>query len=186
MAITITAKNMELTPAIRDYAEKKLGKLDRHLTNILETKIEIAEQKARYPEQRFVAQVTVDNDGTLLRGEERGQDVYSAIDKTAKVMERLVERYRGKVNRKGRGYSPIKGKINAEPPTPVQPARKIVKTKHFVITPMSPEEAVDQMELLGHSFFLFFNTETKKLNLLYQRKDENYGLIDPDVEWTPR
>lgn len=185
MAIQITAKNMELVPAARNYAEKKLGKLDRHLPSIVETKVEIIEEKTKSPEDRYVVQVTVNSEGTLLRGEERGVDLFTAIDKTAKVIDRQIERYRGKVNRKGRGYSPVRGKSESETRSSPPPTRKVVKTKRFTIKPMSTEEAIDQMELLGHNFFLFYNTETKKLNLLYQRRDENYGLIDPDIDWTP-
>jgi len=184
MAIQISAKNMELAPAARDYAEKKLGKLNRHLPNIIETKVEIIEEKTRSPEDRYIVQVTVNSAGTLLRGEERGVDLFTAIDKTARIMDRQIERYRGKLNRKGRGFSPVRG--NSEiTGTPPPPTRRVVKTKRFAIKPMSTEEALDQMELLGHSFFLYFNIETKKLNLVYQRRDENYGLIDPDIDWTP-
>jgi putative sigma-54 modulation protein len=185
MAIQISAKNMELAQGARDYAEKKLGKLDRHLPDIIETKVEIIEEKTKSPEDRYVVQVTINSNGTLLRGEERGVDLFTAIDKTAKVMDRQIERYRGKLNRKGRGFSPVRGKSESETVSPPPPARKVVKTKRFVISPMSTEEAIDQMELLGHNFFLFFNIDDKKLNVVYQRRDNNYGLIDPDIDWTP-
>lgn len=182
MEVQITTKNMELLPAARSYAEKKLGKLDRYLPNIIETKIEIAEEKTKFPQDRYVVQVTINNDGTLLRGEERGDDLFTAIDKVAKIMDRQIERYRGKLHHKGRGFSPVRGISEGVPESPPLPSRKLVKTKQFAVQPMSTEEAIDRMELLGHSFFLFYNTDTKRLNLVYQRKDENYGLIEPEIE----
>jgi putative sigma-54 modulation protein len=182
MAIQITAKNMELASAARDYAEKKLGKLDRHLPNILETKVEIIEQKTKSPEDRYIVQVTVNSDGTLLRSEERGADLFIAIDKTAKVLDRQIERFKGKLYHKGRGFSPVTGKSeNGTEQLPTS-AGKIVKVKRFAIQPMSTEEAIDQMELLGHNFFLFYNMENDRLNLVYRRNDSDYGLIDPEMQ----
>jgi putative sigma-54 modulation protein len=81
MSLQVTAKNIELTPELRQYIERKLGKLSRHLPGIIEARVEIAEEKTRSPQQRFIAQVTVDSSGTLLRGEERGEELFSAIDK---------------------------------------------------------------------------------------------------------
>ena len=182
MDVQITVKNMELLPTARSYAEKKLGKLDRHLPRKIETKVEIGEEKTKSPGDRYVVQVTINSDGTLLRGEERGADLFAAIDKVTKVMNRQIEHYKGKLQRKGRGYSPVRGKMEGETEPPPLSDHKVVKTKRFTIKPMSAEEAIDQMELLGHNFFLFYNAKTQKINLVYQRKDENYGLIDPDLE----
>lgn len=179
MELQITAKNTELPPAALTYADKKLGKLDKHLLNIIEANVEITEENTKAQKDRYIVQVTINTDGTLLRGEERGVDVFTAIDKVAKVMNGQIERYKGKLNHKSRGFSPIRGTATESPSVPIH---KLVKTKKFSVKPMSPGEAIDQMELLGHTFFLFYNTDTKKLNLVYQRKDKNYGLIDPDME----
>jgi putative sigma-54 modulation protein len=185
MTIKITAKNLDLQPSARDYAEKKLGRLDRRLPDNIETKVEIIEEKTRSPEDRYVVQVTINTGSTLLRGEERAVDVFTAIDKTAGVMDRQIERYHGKLRRKSRGFSPVRGKSEADSLAPLPAAARVVKIKRFSIASMNTEEAIDQMELLGHTFFLFFNLETKRINLLYQRKDGNYGVIDPDIEWVP-
>jgi len=181
MELQITGKNMELMPAVRHYIERKLGKLSRHLPNIIESKVEISEEKTKSPQQRFVVQVTVDSSGTFLRGEERGEDLFTAIDRVAAIMERQIEHYKGKLYQKGRGSSLARGGFSEEV-TEAQPPKRVVKVKQFAVKPMSVAEAIDQMELLDHDFFLFFNADSEGLNLLYRRKDGNYGLIEPELE----
>jgi putative sigma-54 modulation protein len=180
MELQITCKNIELTPTLRQFIERKLGKLSRHLPNIIEQKVEIYEEKTKSPEQHFVVQVTLDSNGTLLRGVERGEDLLKAINKVAAVMDRQIERYKGKLYEKGRGSSLARSEFN-EDDEAAQPPRKVVKIKRFVVKPMSVFEAIDQMELLGHDFFLFFNIDSEELNLLYRRKDGDYGLIEPEL-----
>ena len=179
MELQITGKNIKLAPAVRQYIERKLGKLDRHLPNMRESKVEISEEKTRSPQQRFVVQVTLDSNGVLLRGEERGEDVFAAVDKVTAVMDRQIEHYRGKRYDKGKSSSFARDKLVEEAETPQR--RNVVKVKRFAVKPMSVAEAVDQMELLGHDFFLFFNGDTEELNLLYRRKNGNYGLIEPEL-----
>ena len=180
MELQITGKNMEILPAVRSQIERKLGKLGRHLPNITESKIEISEEKTKSPQQRFVVQVTIDSNGTLLRGEERGKDLFVAIDKVAEVMSRQIERYKGKRYEKGRGSSLARSGFSEEVAEERPPGR-VVKIKRFIVKPMSVDEAVGQMELLGHDFFLFFNADSEELNLLYRRKDGNCGLIEPEL-----
>jgi len=180
MELQITGKNIDLSPAVRRYIERKLGKLSRHLPNIVGFKVEIFEEKTKSPQQRFVAQVTIDSSGTLLRGEERGDNLFIAVDKVAAVMNRQIEHYKGKRYDKGRSSSLARGELGEEMAV-TQPLRKVVKVKRFAVKPMSVAEAIDQMELLGHDFFLFFNADTEGLNLLYRRKDGNYGLIEPEL-----
>jgi putative sigma-54 modulation protein len=175
MELNITAKNIELTPNVRQLIEKKLGKLGRHLPDIREYKVEIAREKTKNTKEHFSVQLTIDSHGTLLRGVERGEDLPAAIIKVAAVIDRQIERYKGKLYEKGRGGSP-KDEMEAEPP----PTGRVVKVKRFAVKPMSPAEAIDQMELLGHDFFLFFNAESEELNLLYRRHDGDYGLIEPE------
>lgn len=178
MELQITGQNIELSASVRRYIERKLGKLSRHLPNIIESKVEIAEEKTKSPDQHYVVRVTIDSSGTLLHGEERGQDPFTAIDKIAEVMDRQIEHYKGKLYEKGRGNSLTRGEFTEKA---VQPPREIVKMKRFVIKPMSVAEAIDQMELLGHDFFLFLNADDEELKLLYRRKDGNYGLIEPEL-----
>jgi len=177
MELQITSKNMELTPTVRQLIESKLGKLGRHLPDIREYKVEIARDQARASKEHFVVQLTIDSHGTLLRGAERGEDLTVAINKVASVINRQIERYKGKLYEKGRGSSPDIDDFEEEPP----PAGKVVKVKRFNVKPMSVAEAIDQMELLGHDFFLFFNADSEELNLVYRRHDGDYGLIEPEM-----
>ncbi len=183
MEIQVTGKNIELLPNVRDYVIRKLDKINRLLLKIFTFDVEIAEEKTKSPQQHYVVQVTINNNGTLLRGEERGQDVFTAIDKVAEVMHRQVEHYKGKRFEKGRNGSPIRG-TTVEQQRETQLAEsaavdrsQVVKNKKFHVKPMSVEEAIDQMELLGHDFFLFRDAETEEINLVYRRKDGNVGLI---------
>ena len=181
MDLQVTGKNIELTTELRNYIEKKLGKLHRHLPNITEADVEITEEKTKSPMERFIAQVTIDSSGTLLRGEERGEDMFTAIDKVASIMDRQIERYKGKrYNRKGNASLARNGANGEE--TVVKTSHPVVKSKRFAVKLMSVDEASEQMELLGHDFFLFLNKDGGKLNLLYRRKDKDYGIIEPMLE----
>ena len=178
MELQITGQNIEILPTVRGRIERKLGKLGRHFTDITGCKVELVEEKTKSPQQRFVAQVTLDVNGTLLRGEERGDNLLSAIDKVVSVIDRQIERYKGKRYNKGRGSSFARDKgMTEEGPS----AEEVVKVKRFVVKPMSISDAIEQMELLGHDFFLFHNAETRELNLLYRRIDGNYSIIEPEL-----
>lgn len=179
MELQITGKNMEIAPTVRSYVERKLSKLNRHLPMILEAKAEITEEKTKSRQQRFVVQITVNSKGTLLRAEHRAEELFMAIDKVVATMNRQIERYKGKRYDKGRGSSFARAEL---PPEATEPAPRLTKTKRFAIKPMPTDEAIEQMELLGHDFFLFYNTETEGLNLVYRRRDGNYGLIEPEMK----
>jgi putative sigma-54 modulation protein len=183
MEMQITGKNIEIQPAVRDSIKRKLGKVDRHLSNIVSFDIVASEEGTRAPEQRYIVQVTVNNKGTFLRGEERGQDLYTAVDKVAEVIGRQIEHYKGKLPYSKKGATPSIRTSTAEVIAGLDAESadmnpKVFKTKNFDVKPMSLYEPVDQMELLGHDFFLFFNPDNNRMNLLYRRKDGNYGLIE--------
>jgi putative sigma-54 modulation protein len=189
MDIQITGKNLDVLPKVRSYITKKLGKVDKYLDKIVAFEVVISEEKTRSPEQRSVVQVTINNHGTLLRAEERGPDTRTAIDKVADVLDHQIEHYRGKLpyanKRKSTSIrtSAAESEVALEEEFTVEEAGpKIVKTKKFDIKPMSIEEAVDQMVLLAHDFFLFYNQDNNQINLLYLRKDGNYGLIEPSTK----
>jgi putative sigma-54 modulation protein len=180
--LQIFSKNMEIPPDIRTYIQKKIGKLTHYLPKITEAKVEIHEQNTKSPQHRYTAQVTLNSKGIILRGEERGERVRVAIDAVAEVLERQIERYKGKIQDKGRGLSLARqpeGEVVEEKEMKDLP--RVVKLKRFTVKPMSVSEASEQMELLGHSFFLFVNTDNDRLCLLYRRHDGNYGLIEPEV-----
>jgi putative sigma-54 modulation protein len=161
------------------YVEKKIGKLDRYLPTVSEGKVEISHEGAKLPEQRFSVQVTLDSRGVLIRAQEKSKDIRTAVDKVVDVLSKRIERYKGKLYDKGRGISFARqgAAIEAEE---IEAPKRVVKTKRFLVKPMPVDEAINQMELLGHDFFLFIDAETERLNLLYRRENGNYGLIEPE------
>ena len=179
MELQITGTNMEITPTVRRYVERKLGKLNRHLQNIIESRVEISEEKTRSPRQHYLVRVTVNGSGAAFHGEERGEDLFKAIDRVAAIMIRQLEHHKGKLYNRGRGSSLARGEFSEE--SEPEPPRKVVKIKRFVVKPMTQEEAIDQMKLLGHDFFLFFNADVDEFRLLYRRKDGDYGLIELEL-----
>ena len=184
MELQISGKNMEISQAIQDYVQKKIGKLARYLVNIAEAKVEICEEKTRSPQHRFTVQATLNSKGILLRGEERGENVYVAVDAVAEALARQIERYKGKLHRKERGVSLARQALTSEEMVADEEAEsvpKVVRVKRFSVKPMPVDEAIEQMELLGHVFFLFVNIDNDEVNLLYRRKDGNYGLIEPEL-----
>lgn len=182
MELQIAGQNLEVTSLVRDYVNKRLGKLDRHLPAVTGGKVEIVEEQTKAREQRFVVQVTLDAAGTVIRGEERGGDLFTAVDKVADVLDRRLERFKGKLyDRPRKSGSFARGTYTPEP-AEIPSAPKVVKRKQFPVREMTIDEAIDRMVLLGHDFFLFVNAENQKLGLLYVREDGNYGLIEPQVE----
>ncbi len=179
MELKTTAANLELSEQTQQHIQRKLGKLDKHLPGIIETRVEITKEKTRSPEQHFLVRVTVSSGigKSVFHGEERGQDLFKAIDKVADVMVRQLERRKGKLYDKGRGSSLARGEAEAG----AAPERRIVKRKHFVLEAMTAQVAIDQMEQLGHSFFLYLDDENDELKLIYRRHDGDYGLIEPEV-----
>jgi putative sigma-54 modulation protein len=179
MKLIVSGKNLEVSEGLKEYAEKKIGRLDRKLPALTEARVEFALEKTRNAAQREVVQVTLHANGAILRGEERASDFGTAVDKVVEKLERQIERYKGK-HYKSRAQA-----TRAAPPAretaPVETPR-IVRTKRFRTPPMTAEEAIEQMELLGHNFFLFSNRDTGAIQLLYRRNDGNYGLIEPERE----
>ncbi len=182
MRLQIVAKNnLSVSPTIEDYATKRIGKMDRYLPSIDEGRIEISREGAKQPEQRFVVQVTLDSNGVIIRAQERAEDIRTAIDRVVDALTSRISRYKGKHFEKGKDtVRTMDSTLEPAEATPEEP-RRLVKTKRFTLKPMSLDEATDQMELLGHDFFLFVNSDDDKANLLYRRKDGDYGLIEPDM-----
>ncbi len=183
--IEIVARNMRLADNLKDYIEKKAVKLDRHLQDIEEIRVEVSHVKARSAADRQVAQLTVHGKGFILRTEERADDLHAAFDTALDKMQRQVDRFKGKRNR-GRGDGRSAAEV-AEDQMPVDEETGellplIARRKKFPILPMNEEEAVEQMRLLGHdNFFIFFNAEQNSIQVLYRRRNGTYGLIEPVV-----
>jgi putative sigma-54 modulation protein len=178
MQLIIQGKNIEVTDRLEEYIEKKVGKLDRYLPTITEARMELSVEDARSAKDRQVAQLTVRSKGTLLRAEDRTADMFTSIDAVVDKMYRQIVRYKGKRYGRGRGPGEIPPVEEIEEE---EEAPRIVRTKRFQVSPMDEEEAVEQMELLGHDFFVFFNVNTSEVNVIYRRKDGNYGLIEPEL-----
>jgi putative sigma-54 modulation protein len=179
MELTITGKNMDISDRVREYVEKKAGRLDRYLDAIDEASLELTRESAKSTEDRYIAQLTVRARGTILRAEERAADVFTAFDAVLDKMYRQIMRY--KTRRRDRGRAQEEELIPALEEYEEDEPRRIVRTKRFVVLPMDEEEAAEQMELLGHDFFLFLNANTGELNIIYRRRNGDYGLIEPEL-----
>jgi len=177
MQLIIKGKNIEISEYLRHYVEKKIGKLDRYLPTISEARVELSVESAKSAADRQVVQVTLKSRGTILRAEERSDDIFASIDAVLDKLYRQIIRYKEKLYRrgKGRGQMPPIEEYEEEPP------RRIVRRKRFQMSPMSEEEAIEQMELLGHDFFVFYNADSGEINVLYRRRDGNYGIIEPEL-----
>ncbi len=180
MELQVMTRNLDLPENIREYAVKRMEKLKRYLPTINEGKLEFFYENTRAPKQRFVVQITIDSNGTLIRAQGRDKDIRSAFDDTMDALASRIERYKGKLYDKGRGIS-LARQGTAIQGEETERRGEVVKNKHFVIKPMSEDEAISQMDLLGHKFFLYLDADTNNLNLLYQRDDGNYGLIEPQI-----
>ena len=185
MQLRIHGKNMQVTDWMESYVEKKLGKLDRYLPNIDETRVELSVESTRNAGDGQICQVTVHTKGRILRAEERSSDMRDAIDSVVDKMYRQIARYKGKRWNRGRGAQPAES-FGEELPLEFEEededaAGQIVRRKQFTALPMDEREAVEQMVLLGHDFFLFFNVDTAQINVVYRRKDGNFGLLQPSL-----
>ncbi len=188
MQLVLKGKNVEITDWLRQYVEKKVNKLDRYLPDIHEARVELSVQNTRSSQDRQVAQLTVRSNGLILRAEERTDDMFAAVDAVIDKMHRQIARYKGKRTDRWQGQGPNRGEAEL-PPLDVdtldeladEQTRRIVRVKRFAVSPMNEEEAIEQMELLGHDFFVFFNPNSGRLGVLYRRKDGNYGLLEPEL-----
>ncbi len=184
MQTIIKGKNLEITEALRRYAEEKIHKLEKYLDRMHKAEVEMSVERNPKISNNHCVEVTIFSNGPIIRAKESATDMYQAIDLVNDKLERQVKRLKRKrinrshqgSNQKGKNFISLEGKEKEEIEEP-----RIVKTKSFLLKPMTPEEATLQMELLGHDFFVFINAETEQTNVVYRRKDGNYGLIEPGV-----
>jgi len=181
MEIKISAKNLTIDDDIRGYADKKMTKLTRYLSNITMTHMELSEEKSKSRLSTYVVQVTLNINGFLLRGVQKDDNLKSAIDAVTDVMERLIEKYKKR-------YAVNKSKVHESIRTTKEAgdivdevSGPVIRRKKFALKPMSAEQAIEQMDFLSHDFFLFINDEDDAVNVVYRRKDGNYGLIQPEI-----
>lgn len=188
MLVTVKGKNVEVTDALRRYAEKKIQKLEKYFKEIKEAQVTQSVQRNWH-----IVEVQLEGDGILLRGEERSDDMYASIDLVMEKLERRVQKFKGKLYGKTQDVGPREKEAQREQViaeavgteslvgTPEEEfTPEIVRQKRFALRPMSPEDAANQMELLHHDFFVFRNESNESVNVVYRRKDGNYGLIEPE------
>jgi putative sigma-54 modulation protein len=180
----IFTKNMELSDRVEEYINKKIGKIGKFLPDVDDTKIDLAYIKsARNAADRYVSQITIRGKGYILRTEERADDIFTAFDNSLEKMLRQIERFKGKRSRsRNEKISAIAGDEAEKTEVETEELPVIVRRKKFHLVPMNENEAIDQMQLLGHEeFFIFYNGETSAVNVLYKRNDGTYGLIESEI-----
>ncbi|MFB6468949.1 ribosome hibernation-promoting factor, HPF/YfiA family [Cytobacillus sp. Hz8] len=182
MNYNVRGENIEVTPAIREYVEKKITKLERYFTEIPNANVNV--NLKVYSDKKSKVEVTIPLPQLVLRAEESNEDMYAAIDLITDKLERQIRKHKTKVNRKFRE----KGNVNVlftsgtedvdTPAVEDDQDLELVRQKSFDLKPMDSEEAILQMNMLGHSFYVFTNAETNRTNVVYKRKDGRYGLIE--------
>lgn len=171
MRIITRGKNIEVTNALRAQVEKRLGKIAKYFDEDFEAQVTLSVVK----DTHVVDATLLLKGGMLIRGEVKSPDMYASIDMVTEKLERQIRKYKTRINRKARQVS-----LNGDEASKSYDGESgIVRTKRFTLKPMLPDEAVLQMNLLEHDFFMFINAETNKANVVYRRKDGNYGLIEP-------
>jgi putative sigma-54 modulation protein len=183
MQLAIAGKNLEITDSLRKYVEKKIGRLDRYLPNIIEARVELTVENTRAAKDSQIAQVTLRTKHAILRAEEASSDMFASIDAVFDKMQRQADRYKGRrwSKRGAEGEAPAALPVEDEGAAADEQPSRISRIKRFSMVPMDEEEAVDQMELLGHDFFVFFNVNANQINVVYRRSDGDYGLIQPEL-----
>ena len=175
MRITITGRNIELTEGLKQAVEEKLGKLEKYFTPETDVFVTLSVEK-----ERQKIEVTIPIKGHIIRSEQVSSDMYVSIDLVEEIIERQLKKYKNRIIEKKQSAQAF-SQSYIDNDYADEDEIKIVRTKKFDIKPMYPEDACVQMELLGHSFYVFCNAETDQVNVVYKRKGDSYGLIEPEV-----
>ncbi|MDF1516062.1 MAG: ribosome-associated translation inhibitor RaiA [Anaerolineae bacterium] len=181
--LNIYTRNLEMTERLRTYVERKVARFDRYLPNIDNIRVDLSESNARDVSRRMVAQITIYVPKAILRAEERASDIFAAVDTVMDKMYRRVERFKGR-RKNGRRVTVRTEVLEDESEEPVsssetEAAPVIVRVKEFEVSSVTPEDAIEQMELLDHHFFLFLDAKDGRLSVIYRREDGNYGMLKP-------
>ena len=174
MKINYSSKNMEITSAMETLFTKKLTRLDKYFSDDTAAYVHITNRKNT---QKL--EITIPVKGSTIRSEQEGPDVYNLIDKNMEALEKQIKKYRGKLQDTRRAAGSVKPGYEPAPETAGDDEFRIEKRKTFAMKPMGAEEACLQMELLGHNFYVFLNSETNEINVVYRRNNGGYGLIEP-------
>ena len=175
MKVTVIAKNMELTDALKEIVQKKISKLEKYFEANVEAKATLTVQK-----NRQIIEVTIPFNGVILRGEEATSDMYKSLDLVGDKLERQIRKQKTRLSRKHGGSLRFGEINNIDLKSEQEEEGKLVKVKKFGVKPMNSEEAILQMDLLGHNFFVYQDADSNKVNVIYKRKDGDYGLLEPE------
>ena len=177
MRFIITGRNLEVTEGLRSAVEGKLGKLEEYFDKDVDINVTLSVEKDR---QKI--EVTIPVKGSIIRSEQTSSDMYVSIDLVEEVIERQLKKYKNKIIQSKQASASVFTQDYLDNDYEEEPEVKIVRSKRFGIKPMDPEEACVQMELLGHNFYVFSNAETGEVNVVYKRKGNTYGLIEPELD----
>ncbi len=177
MKFVIIGRNIDVTPGLRSAVEDKIGKLSKYFTPETEAHVTLSVEK-----EHQKIEVTIPVKGSIIRSEQSSNDMYVSIDLVEEIIERQLKKYRTKIVDRHQADGSLEAFVaQTQQPEEDEEEIKIVRTKRFDIKPMYPEDACVQMELLGHSFYVFINAETDQVNVVYKRKGDTYGLIEPEI-----
>lgn len=176
MKVTVIAKNIELTQALKEIVQKKISKLEKYFEVEVEAKATLSIQK-----NRQIIEVTIPFNGAILRSEESTDDMYKSIDLVEDKLERQIRKQKTRLSRKNNGALKFAALNDSKVESNEDDEGSLVKVKKFGVKPMDSEEAILQMDLLGHNFFVYQDSESSKVNVVYKRKDGNYGLLEPEL-----
>ena len=196
MEMQILSRNMRLSGHSEEYIQKKVARLERHLREQVEARLELRRTARRSETDRFVAQMTINASGATLRGQETGLTLFAAVDAVTDVMDKQIRRYKGRAYRTSQARRSARSQAmredvgalledvssdEEEREESLEEIGTVVRVKRFSMKPMSVEDAIMEMELLDHDFFLFHNSETDRHSVVYRRTDGDYGVIEPEV-----
>ena len=196
MEMQILSRNMRLSGHSEEYIQKKVARLERHLREQAEARLELRRTARRSETDRFVAQMTINASGATLRGQETGLTLFAAVDAVTDVMDKQIRRYKGRAYRTSQARRSARSQAMRENvgalledvatdeedrEESLEEIGKVVRVKRFAMKPMTVEDAIMEMELLDHDFFLFHNAETDQHSVVYRRTDGDYGVIEPEV-----
>ena len=196
MEMQILSRNMKLSGHSEEYIQKKVARLERHLREQAEARLELRRTARRSETDRFVAQMTINASGATLRGQETGLTLFAAVDAVTDVMDKQIRRYKGRAYRTSQARRSARSQAMREDvgalledvssdeedrEESLEEIGRVVRVKRFSMKPMTVEDAIMEMELLDHDFFLFHNAETDRHSVVYRRTDGDYGVIEPEV-----
>jgi putative sigma-54 modulation protein len=188
MQVQLKAQNFKPSSELHDYVQRRASKLDRVNERVTDAKLELRHEQNRREGERYIAQFTIATRGAILRAEDRAVEARAAVDLVVDKMNRQIRRLHDRKIQRGRRDALSLGELAvsqmdaaelAEPD--LDEEREIVRTKRFKVQPMDTTEAVEQLELLGHDFFVYFNADTNRMSVLYRRRDGGYGVIEPEI-----